>query len=77
MRPFPESFTSTFTPKSGYLYSADLADADTDSAEAMDLADSAALVNLMDSANLTDSVDLADSRDSADSADSTDNIGYL
>ena len=71
MRPFPESFTSTFTPKSGYLYSADLADADTDSADAMDLADSAALLNP------TDSADLADSTDWADSADSTDNLGYL
>ena len=49
-------------------YNADLADADTDSADATDSAD------LTDSTDLADSAELADS---TDSVDSTDSLGYL
>ena len=48
----------------------DLADADTDSADAKDLADSAGSVDLADLADLTDSADSTDLADSADLADS-------
>ena len=52
--------------KFGYLENADLADADTDSADVTDLADSADSTYSADLADSTHSADLTDSADLAD-----------
>ena len=68
----------SYAVKFGYLENADLADADTDSADVTNVADSADstyspdLADSTHSADLTDSADSADSTDSADSADLAD-----